>query len=187
MEERVQEKIEIGERLKARRQELKYTLRDLAERTGFTASYLSQIERDQVDPSIKSLHRIAGALNVPILYFLEKKVDSNPVVRGGERKHLSLPSSRVTYELLTPDLDRKMEMFMCRVAPDVENIAHSLGTPTEECILVLEGTLHVKLSGGEYKLEEGDSIYFEGTQLVQIYAEGEREAVFVSALTPAVF
>lgn len=45
----------------------------------------------------------------------------------------------------------------------------------------------VNLEGGEYRLEEGDSIYFEGRQLVQIYAEGEQEAVFVSALTPAVF
>lgn len=187
MDEAMQEKIEIGERLKARRQEMKYTLRDLAERTGFTASYLSQIERDQVDPSIKSLHKIASALNVPILYFLEKKVDSNPVVRKGARKHLSLPSSRVTYELVTPDLDRKMEMFMCRVAPDGENIAHRLGTPTEECILVLEGSLYVELEFGEFELETGDSIYFEGTQLKQICARGEREAVFVSAITPAVF
>ena len=162
-------------------------LSQLAEKIRKTSSYLSQIERDQGDPSIKSLHRIAAALDVPILYFLEKKIDSNPVVRRNERKNLSLPSSRVTYELVTPDLDRKMEMFLCRVAPDGENIAHSLGTPTEECILVLQGTLNVELESGEYKLEEGDSIYFEGTPLVQIYAEGEGEAVFVSALTPAVF
>ena len=119
---------------------------------------------------------------------LEEEAESpNPVVRKAERKKMNLPSSHIVYELLTPDLDRKMEMFVCRLNPHKENIALPLRSPTEECILVLSGCICIELEGSEYELHEGDSIYFEGRKLSKIYARGREESVFVSAITPAVF
>ena len=177
----------IGKRIRARRTELNMSLRDLAAQTDLTASFLSQIERDLADPSIKSLRRIASALNVPMLYFLAENENPNPVVRMHQRKQLKLPGSKVAYELLTPDLNRKMEMFVVRIHPSQKNIAHPLDHPTEECILVLEGCLCVKLGETEYELETGDSIYFEGSFLRGLSAKGDEPAVFVSAMTPAVF
>jgi transcriptional regulator with XRE-family HTH domain len=163
------------------------SLRDLSREVDLTASFLSQIEREQADPSIKSLRRIADALGVPMLHFLTENGEPNPVVRRGSRKKLLLPGSKVTYELLTPDLDHKLEMFVARVDPSQENIAHPLPYPTEECILVLEGSLCVTLNDNEYTLEAGDSIYFEGSCLCGLSATGDQSAVFVSAMTPAVF
>ena len=58
----------IGKRINTRRQELNFSLRDLAQQTDLSASYLSQVERDMTDPSIKSLRKIADALKVPIMY-----------------------------------------------------------------------------------------------------------------------
>lgn len=177
----------IGKRIRARRTELDLSLRDLAHKVGLTASFLSQIERDLADPSIKSLRKIADALQVPLFYFLSENGDTNPVVRRDQRKRLQLPGSTVICELLTPDLNHKMEMFLVSVDPSPENIAHPLSQPTEECILVLEGRLCVKLGDNEYELEAGDSIYFEGPNLREISATGEKHVVFVSAMTPAVF
>lgn len=177
----------IGPRIRSRRNELGMSLRDLSREVDLTASFLSQIERGQADPSIKSLRRIADALGVPMLFFLTEKGKPNPVVRKGRRKKLLLPDSQVTYELLTPDLDHKLEMFVARVHPSQHNIAHPLPYPTEECIFVLEGSLCVGLSETEYVLEAGDSIYFEGSTLSSLSATGDEPAVFVSAMTPAVF
>jgi len=177
----------IGERIRIRRQELGMSLRDLAEKINLTASFLSQIERDLADPSIKSLRKIADALGVPILYFLAEAENPSPVVRKAERKKLLLPHARVAYELLTPDLNRKMEMFITHVNPALNNIAQPLVHPTEECIFVLEGRLVVELDDAEYNLEPGDSIYFEGTRLRGLRAAGDQEAVCVSAITPAIF
>jgi transcriptional regulator with XRE-family HTH domain len=178
----------IGERIHTRRQELSLSLRDLAQQTDLTASYLSQVERDMTDPSIKSLRKIADALKVPIMYFLDEETEApNPVIRKDQRKKLSVPSSHVEYELLTPDLDRKMEMFMCRLQPDEANIAAPLRSPTEECLLVLRGCICIELEETAHELHEGDSIYFEGQKLAKIYAKGTEETVFVSAITPAVF
>jgi transcriptional regulator with XRE-family HTH domain len=176
----------IGEKIRSRRTELGMSLRDLAEKVGLTASFLSQIERDLADPSIKSLRKIADALGVPMLYFLAREDSVSPVVRQGERKKLRLPHSKVTYELLTPDLDRKMEMFLAEVSSEA-NIAVPLGHSTEECLLVLQGRLCVCLDDAEYELNAGDSIYFEGSRLRGIYARGDAPALFVSAMTPAVF
>ncbi|MGQ9515816.1 MAG: helix-turn-helix domain-containing protein, partial [Anaerolineae bacterium] len=107
----------IGERIRKRRTELRMSLREVAEKAGVTASFLSQIERELADPSIKSLRRIAEALDVPVFYFLSDEQEHRPVVRRHERKKLTLPRSQVTYELLTPDLNRKMEMFIGRIHP----------------------------------------------------------------------
>jgi transcriptional regulator with XRE-family HTH domain len=177
----------IGQRIRARRTELGMSLRDLAREVDLTASFLSQIERSQADPSIKSLRKIADALNVPMLHFLAEANEANPVVRKGQRKQLFLPESQVTYELLTPYLDRKLEMFIAQLSPSQENIAQSLPHPTEECILVLEGSLTITLGDAEYQLEAGDSIYFEGSNLSELYATGDKPARYVSAVTPAVF
>jgi len=167
--------------------ELGLSLRDLAERVGLTASFLSQIERDLADPSIKSLRKIADALDVPMLHFLAQEAGTSPVVRKEERKKLLLPHSKVAYELLTPDLDRKMEMFLVNLYPSHANIAAPLAHPTEECILVLQGRLRICLDETEYELNAGDSIYFEGSRLRTLMSGSEEPAVFVSAMTPAVF
>jgi transcriptional regulator with XRE-family HTH domain len=177
----------IGKRIRARRNELDISLRDLARKIDLTASFLSQIERDQVDPSIKSLRKIADALDVPLFYFLTENGNTNPVVREDCRKRLQLPGSTVICELLTPDINRKMEMFMVSVDPSQKNIALPLVQPTEECILVLEGCLSIKLGDAEHELNAGDSIYFDGPNLRAISAKGDARAVFVSAMTPAVF
>ena len=101
--------MEIGSRIRARRQELDLSLRELAERVSLTASFLSQIERDLTSPSIESLRKISDALEVPIFYFLLESDDRCPVVRRDERTTLTLPNSNLTYELLTPDLNRQMD------------------------------------------------------------------------------
>ena len=180
----------IGPRIKQRRVDKGISQRELARRVEMTASYLSQLERDLADPSIKSLRKIADALDVSILHFLadeETAAQPDPVVRKNKRKILSLPASKLEYELLTPDLARKMEMFIGCLEPATQNVAFSLRHPTEECLLVLEGRICIELADDRYELEQGDSIYFEGRDFVNLYALGDQPARFISAITPAVF
>ena len=177
----------LGERIRARRQELGLSQRDLAAQVGVTASFLSMVERDLATPSLKSLRNLARALDVSIFYFLEEETPVSPVVRRRERKRLTLPASQLTYQLLTPDVNRKMEMFLAKLKPGQHNIALPLHHPTEECILVLHGQLEVRLDDQTYTLGPGDSIYFEGSRLRELIATGDEPLTFVSAITPAVF
>ena len=180
----------IGEKIHKRRKELKMSLRHLAEEIEMTASYLSQIERECVDPSIKSLRKIADALSIPLLYLLAETQPANLLVREEDRKKLRIPSSALEYELLTPDLDRKLEMFIGHIDPKMGNVAFPLRNPppeTDECMLVTSGCLCIELEGTEYELNVGDSLYFKGYQLTKIFAKGTEIAAFIAAITPAIF
>ncbi|MBP7693414.1 MAG: helix-turn-helix transcriptional regulator [Anaerolineales bacterium] len=176
----------IGARLRERRKELGFSLQDLAGRTNLTASFLSLVERDRNQPSLDSLRRIADALQVPPFYFTHAN-GVNPVVRHNERVRLTFPNNGVTAELLVPSLRGRLEVFITRARPSAGNIALPPNHDTEECLVVMEGQLRVKLTTGEYLLEAGDSITFHGPSLQEIAASGRRETVFLSASTPPVF
>ena len=177
----------LGERVRQRRGLMRLSLRDLAVRSGLTASFLSQVERDMVSPSIGSLRQIAAALDVPVFYFLAEENQPSPVVRRGERRRLTLPNPDVTYELLTPGVGGRMEVFLCRLPVASGNVARPMPHDTEECLLVLEGSLQVELDDQTYDLESGDSVSFNGVSLRGLSNAGEGEAVFVSSITPPLF
>ena len=71
----------LGETIRRIRAEKGLNLRELAEITKLTPSFLSQVERDLAEPSITSLRKIADALGVPIFYFLMENGKPSPVVR----------------------------------------------------------------------------------------------------------
>jgi len=179
---------QIGERIRARRLQLGSSLRELARKTELTASFLSQVETGQANASISSLRRIAEALNVSILYFLQEGPKHDPVVRADRRPKITLSGSKVTYELLTPDLARKLEVLQGTMSPLMGNVARPLREPTEECIIVLSGALDVGLETEEHTLHPGDSIYFEGYQLRKLANHSkDDEATWISIITPPAF
>ncbi|NHZ71708.1 MAG: helix-turn-helix domain-containing protein [Aquificales bacterium] len=198
----------IGLQIKKRRLEMDMTARELARRTGLSASFISQLERGKTKVSLESLRLIAENLDVSILHFLSedpttstqtiesssgteprlKPEGYDPVVRADKRPQLTFPDSGVSYELLTLDLSRSMESICGRLAPGTGNIVRRLRMPTEEFIYVLSGALMVGLKSGEYVLNPGDTIYFEGAELMQLICASEDEdAVWVSVITPPAF
>lgn len=179
--------MQFGQRIRARRQSLGLSLRDLAQRVGLTASFLSQIERDQTSPSLESLRRISDALEVPIFHFLLESDGRSPVVRQDQRPQLTLPDSNLTYQLLTPDLNRKMEAFLAERKPGQEKVIVPLRQSTEEWVYVLEGQLEIQLGEDLYLLNPGDSAYFDGPMLRRLAARGDQPLRFISVITPPMF
>ena len=178
--------MQLGTRLKTRRKELNLSLRELAGQVDLTASFLSQVERDQSSPSIESLRKISDALDVPIFYFLAESVSKSPVVRHNQRLKLNRSNSRLMFELLTPDLNRQMEAFLYEQEPNGENFAGPLRQYTEQFIYVLQGRLEVQLGPAIYRLDSGDTIYFEGPLLRRLAAIGDQTLRVISVITPPV-
>lgn len=179
--------MEIGEKIKARRLALNLSLRDLAEQSDLTASYLSQVERNVSMPSIDSLRKISKALDIPTFYFFLEQEPLSPVVRRNERRKISIPPGKVGYELLTPNVNRKMEVIMAELdihSGPVPLIHHS---NTEECILVLEGALQITIADQSYQLYQGDTIYFEGILLQSLAPLGESRVRYLVIVTPPIF
>jgi transcriptional regulator with XRE-family HTH domain len=174
----------IGQKIKERRQELKMSLRDLGEKTGLSASFLSQMENDLTEPSISSLQKIAGVLNVPMFTFLNGGEHPERVVRSNARKRLSFPNPHLQYELLTDDLSHQMAGFIIRLKSGENHTTQQLYKATEEIMYVLEGEMEICVSENTYRLEPGDSIYYEGASLLRFSAMGKEDLVALCVITP---
>ncbi len=61
----------IGERIKVLRRQAELTQEQLAEQVGLDARHLSRLEVGRHFPSLDTLERIAGVLNVPLVEFFQ--------------------------------------------------------------------------------------------------------------------
>src|SRR5437867_2336023 len=53
-----------------------HTIIEVAQRSGYSAGYISQVERDLANPSLGTLQRIARALEVPLPSFFVSAMDA---------------------------------------------------------------------------------------------------------------
>ncbi|MEW6273688.1 MAG: helix-turn-helix domain-containing protein [Bacillota bacterium] len=185
----------LGKKLRELRQVRGLTITDLAEAVNISKSLISQVERGEVVPSLTTLRKIAKGLNVSITEFFEDDEQAPPVsnenevvVRKAKRKKLFIPGSNAKYELLTPNLQRKIEFLLIEVLPnnrqeEVVQLSHA----GEECSLVLEGELTVMLGDKVFTLQEGDSISFDSGIPHSIENRTDKKTVVVTAITPPNF
>ena len=176
----------VGERIRQRRKELGYSLRQLGARTNLTASFLSQVENGQCSPSLSSLQRIATALEVPMFAFLDTSRQPDPVIRANERPRLDLCDSDICYELLSRNLGGQMMAVLINVQPGGRRIAERLSKPTDEVMYVLRGRLSVTIEDQTYALDPGDSISYEGRALREFSALDDEELQVICCVTPPV-
>ena len=133
---------------------------DLADRTGLSASYLSQVEHNRICPSVVALGRIAQGLGVSVGAIFEE-IDEGTratwsVVRHTERKIVMLPNSPIRNELLVPNLQGALEVMVTKIPPGTKSgIFNHAG---DECGYVLSGTLHYWLGDEAIVLNRGDAI-----------------------------
>lgn len=182
-----EQNLKLGHRIQERREQMGLSLRELANQAGVTASFLSQLERGQSNPSLKSLQAIANTLGVSIFYLLvEESSDSHYLVRNRQGPRFFLSDSNVDLEAISPgpETEQKMLAFVGRLQPGYDHEVVPSRLPTEECIHVLTGHLRVELETTSYTLDCGDSITFDGINLRRLTVIGEQETVYLSFSTP---
>ena len=124
---------DLGQRIREKRHKRNLTLEQLSQESNLSKSFLSQIERNLAQPSVSSIKKIARCLGTSVVNlftdgsdiqqdfdnlspallngYKRQFVDDVKVVRANRRKSLTLPGSSVSYDLLTPDLNRLMEVM----------------------------------------------------------------------------
>ncbi len=189
-------------RLKQLRKGQGYTLKNLAEKSGLSPTYLSQIERGMSNPSIGTLKKIADAMSITFVSLLgfeeadqdEKELEGNwrqrqevSVIKKEKRKMLVYPGGLRKAFLLTPDLRRKLEILLTYEEPQPENDDDWYQHEGEEFGFIIEGRYEVTVEGQTYILEEGDSIYFPSRLPHKMRCIGERTATTIWVVTPPSF
>lgn len=198
----------IGSMLKKLRRTHNITLETLSAKCGLSKTYISQIENSkQVNPSIGTLKKIADAFNVPIMAILDENYQENNfndtpsekalvnnlteeevfIVRKNNRKVMRYPNSDWTIELLSPNLNRKVELILTTAKPDQNSGDAPLTHSGEEIGIVLEGKIKFTVGSKEFILDEGDSICFNSSIPHKWEACGEKITKTIWAITPPSF
>jgi transcriptional regulator with XRE-family HTH domain len=150
----------LGEAVRRLREQRQFSLRTLAERTGFSASFMSQVENGQASPSISSMERIASALGVTLAEFFQAAQGTPPaVVRRDSRPALSSEWSQAQLEALgTAGAGARLLPVLVTLQPGGASGrgAHPVGH--EEFALVIAGSVMLTLGEVEHTLAEGDAV-----------------------------
>ncbi len=178
----------IGTRMRELRKAKGQTLKELAAQTDLSVGYLSQLERQDTDPSVRALNVIGEALGVGINWFFpDPEEQSNPessiVVRGNKRRSLRFESG-VRDELLSPSLSGQLEMILTTFDPGAGSGEVLYAHKGEEGGFVTEGQLELTVEDQVFLLGPGDSFQFESTRPHRYHNPGAAKAVLVWTVTP---
>ena len=152
----------LGASIRRVRKRRHLTLQQVADLSGLSLSFLSQVERDLVSPSVTSLQKISRALGIQIGGFFDSPSKNGRVVRAHERPRLIYPDRVEEEYLLTPADSRHLQVLYYRLKPGASSgeAAYSHDSD-EECGIVLSGRLEVSVAGETYTLNPGDAITFD--------------------------
>ena len=188
----------IGKSIRLNRTWRGLTLDELAKAAGVSPAYLSRIECGKANPSLQVLNEIARALGVSTDGLLSSQLQTPihqngpgkrhlipTIVRRDARMTMKRPPSSVIYELLTPDLQRQLQLTYVRHEPG--ETALTFSHEGEESIFCLEGTLQIIIGEQEFLLEPGDCISFDSSVPHRATAAGDGPAIIISAMTPPSF
>lgn len=183
------EELYLGRKIQDLRTQRGLSVRKLSAMAGITPSMLSQIENEQVNPSINTLRAIVGALDMPLYVLFRDDIRPVPVVRADQRRIIgSKQEPDVSYELLTPDTKGTIEFCMMVIAPERYSYRDSVSHAGEEVAFVHSGE-HVVLDmdGTKHTLYPGDSVRIPADVPHVWYNPTDVTVQVIFAVTPPTF
>lgn len=154
---------DIGKKIKDLRIEKRLTLKDVADKTGLSASFLSQVERSKSSITLQSLSKISDALDVSRSYFFADEQDASEIFRSKTEHNLNFHKSNFVYQSLLGNVSNPIfEPMLVVLLPNEESVSTSTHRG-QEFVYVLEGTLTVLIGDEETEIEPGDSFHIDST------------------------
>ncbi|MBN2051642.1 MAG: cupin domain-containing protein [Spirochaetales bacterium] len=186
---------ELGKNIRRIRKDKGITIQDLAAATALSPSFISRMERGDLNPSIASVKKIADALGIQVAsLFQEDKTESaqdneeSMIVRKNRRRKMVYPGQKVSEYLLTPRIsDIGIEFLLGYIEPGGTSGEDTYNHNGEECILVLKGELTIYVNDRVFVLGEGDSMHFYSNNPHRWENRGNITTEAVWAVTPPSF
>jgi XRE family transcriptional regulator, regulator of sulfur utilization len=176
----------LGTRVRALREAMGLSLRDLAERTRVSPPMLSQVERGETSPTLAVAEKIAAGLDLSLSQLLRLDEDDHlVVVRRGQGRTRRRGGHRV--EELTPPLPgQRADVSLHRLGPGAvtggadDPPLHEPGS--RETAVVLEGTATLAVDGERHQLRAGDSVTFDADLPHRFENNGEHSAELLAVV-----
>lgn len=174
----------ISSRLSARLRELRaergWSLELLAGASGVSRSMLSQIEREQANPTLAVTLRIAQAFGMSLGELVEEPNASSSVtvIRATDRAYHYRSDEHCRIRTLSPlNIERDVEFYEIRLSPGgaLRSAPHFQGT--REFLTVVQGSVRVESGSDTETLHAGDSASYRADVPHAIVNIGQEEAV----------
>jgi transcriptional regulator with XRE-family HTH domain len=176
----------VGHRIKALRDAMGFSLRDLADRSGVSAPMLSQVERGETSPTLASAAKIAAGLELTLSQLLRLDEGQHVAVsRASGRRRYERGGHR--FEELTPPLPgQRADVSLHVLGPGATTGGHAdppMHEPgSRETAVVLAGTLALVVDGSRHELREGDSVTFDADLPHHFENDGEEPTRFFAVI-----
>ena len=176
----------VGVRVKALREAMSLSLRDLAERSGVSATMLSQVERGATSPTLAVASKIAAGLDLSLSQLL--RLDETPhVVVSPAAEHRRHTRGGHHIEELTPPLPGLRADVSSHVLDPGSSTGGRGDTPmhepgSRETAVVLEGELVLVFELERHRLAEGDSVTFDADLPHHFENESDSPTRFVAVI-----
>ena len=158
----------LGDRLKNLRKKLGMTQKELAEQVGVTPSFIFQLEKNIISPSLDSLLKLSDKLNTQPIYFLmdgEEGPWQKMIIRPSERKYIHLQdvkTKEVNLQRLVSDvINRRMEPHILTMREGATVDGHFFRHKGDEFAYIMAGELEVEIEGKKHMLRQGIALYIE--------------------------
>jgi transcriptional regulator with XRE-family HTH domain len=155
----------LGARVRALREGMDLSLRDLAERTGVSPPMLSQVERGETSPTLAVAARIAAGLDLSLSQLLRLDEAGHVVVVRRGRGRRRRRGGHAVEELTPPLPGQRADVSRHRLEPGAatggadDPPIHEPGS--RETAIVIAGAPTLLVDGERYSLRTGDSVTFD--------------------------
>jgi transcriptional regulator with XRE-family HTH domain len=147
----------VGERLRALRRERGLTMAQVAEATGLTSGFLSQLERDLTSVSLSSLARICAVLDVRFGDVLDEAPTGQVIRRRDAAAWRNIGAHEDL--LLSSRDERRFHLMESRIPPGASAGEGLYTFPAEaELVYVLVGRLELRVGDTVHVVEAGDTV-----------------------------
>lgn len=178
----------VGSRIRALREAMDLSLRDLAERSGVSAPMLSQVERGETSPTLQVAGRIASGLDLTLSQLLRlDEGGSVTIVRAGEGRTGGRRGGH-RFEILTAPLPGQ-RAELSRHELDAGASTGGAGDPpihepgSRETALVVEGDVVLHIDGEVHELRAGDCVTFDADLSHHFENPGPDAAVLLAVVS----
>lgn len=177
--------IVLGERIRSKRQELNFTLDELAKRSGVARTTISKIERDIISPSFSTLSKIVRGMDMRITQFFDDKHEETEVLlKKGDRVTIEHSVSNFLVESLTMN-QQNMQMEVVEVTIESgKNCGTDSPHDGEDFLLCQQGSVEFQIGDKMHKLLKGDTLHFKPSEITCLYNNSNKQAKILWAHLP---
>lgn len=193
----------FGERLKYFRLSKGITIKELAEATNLSSSFISLIENDKTDVSFSNMQKILKYFDLTIADLTKHQPSGGKMVRLNDAKNITKvrladagyigPDEQGTIILELVSTKNKKKIWPGYFIMKPGAVLGPMQHKGEEFSHIIQGIFEVKLtdpkSGEEeiHLLHKGDTIYHPSTYLHTYKNLSKKDGIFLAAVTPPTF